>query len=179
MATAKTPKSPRQATTKAPKSAGRAKASSPARKPARAKPRTLQIGITPPEMAPRTAALKTWRALSSDKTRPSMLEIAKLPWLAQDRAYRVGYYLLTRGLSEHAAHPELEMCNVPGAFLEAAGDLLLGIGNAILEGSLHLADGEVMLVEESPLSVIGVRSIAPGKEGTVHDAPVLRIVFLA
>jgi hypothetical protein len=163
---------------KTPAKPARKAAAKPARKPA-AKKVKLQIGITPPELAEGTPAEKVFRGMASPKTRPSIEQIAKLPWMAQDRAYRVGYYMLTRGLTEAAAHPELEICNIPGAMLEASGDLLMMLGQAIINGELKLADGEVMLLAEDPLAVIGFKQIAPGKEGTVHDAPVLRIVFLA
>jgi hypothetical protein len=179
-------KAPKPAPAKAPKpappkSTPKASKATSAKGAATGKKRkvSVEICITPPDLAPRTAALKVFRTLASPKTRPAMSEIAKLPWLAQDRAYRVGYYLLTRGLAEHAGHPELEMCNVPGVFLEAAHGVLSALGNAVLKDGLRLADGEVLLAEEDPLAVLGFRIIGPGKLGTLHDVEVLRVVFLA
>lgn len=167
-------------TNKAPaKKASRKPAAKPARKPTGKRKPQLQIGITPPELADGTPAAKIFRAMANPKTRPSIVQIAKLPWMAQDRAYRVGYYMLTRGLMDAVAHPEIEICNVPGAMIEASGDLLMWLGNAVLAGELKLKDGEVMLVGEDPLAVIGFKLVPPGKEGTLHDAPVLRVVFLA
>jgi hypothetical protein len=87
--------------------------------------------------------------------------------------------MLTRGLTEAVGHAELEICNIPGAMLECCGDLLMMLGEGIMKGELKLADGEVMLLNEDPLAVIGFQKIAPGKNGTLHDVPVLRIVFLA
>jgi len=182
--TRKTPSKP-TAKPAAPKAARSKKAERAAPKLSKAKPAAkkvtakVEICITPPDLAPRTTALQVFRKLASPKTRPTMTEIAALPWLAQDRAYRVGYYLLTRGLAEHAGHPELEMCNVPGVFLEAAHGILSALGEAVLREGLRLADGEVLLAEEDPLSVIGFRGIKPGKHGTIHEAEVLRIVYLA
>ena len=40
-------------------------------------------------------------------------------------------------------------------------------------------DYEVLLAEEDPLAVLGFRAIKPGSFGTIHDAEVLRVVFLA
>ncbi|MBI5537608.1 MAG: hypothetical protein HY898_33100 [Deltaproteobacteria bacterium] len=185
-ATRKNPSKPsrKPAAPKAAKSK-KAEPKATAAKPAKGKPAgkkaaaKVEICITPPDLAPRTTALQVFRKLASPKTRPSMTEIAALPWLAQDRAYRVGYYLLTRGLAEHAGHPELEMCNVPGVFLEAAHGILSALGNAVLGEGLRLADGEVLLADEDPLSVIGFRLIKPHKHGTIHDADVMRVVFLA
>mgnify|MGYP000970555168 CR=1 FL=1 len=135
------------------------------------------LGITPPELAPGTAAHRLNKKLARKDTRPKPEELAKLPWLSQDRAYAAGYYLLTHGLQEHAKHPEIEVCNVPGAMLPQAMRMLNVVADYVLGGT-PVASGEVMILSEDPLSVVGFLGIAKGARGTDHDRPVLRVVFL-
>ena len=139
--------------------------------------RLVMIGITPPDLAPGTAACRLDRRLSARATRARPATLAKLPWLAQDRAYRAGYYLLTHGLRKHARHPEIEVCNVPGVLLRAAQDLLNDVADFVLNDG-RVRDGETMMLGEDPLAIIGIRTIGARQSGTVHDRPVLRVVFL-
>ena len=139
--------------------------------------RLIIIGITPPDLAPGTAAHRLDRRLSARATRPRPAALAKLPWLSQERAYRVGYYLLTHGLREHARHPEIEVCNVPGVMLRAAQDVLNDVADFVLNDG-RVKDGETMMLGEDPLAIIGFRTIGARQSGTVHDRPVLRVVFL-
>lgn len=137
----------------------------------------MTIGITGPELARATPALRLNQKLSKKDTRPGPESLAKLPWLQQDRAYRAGYYLLTHGLKQHAKHPEIEMCNVPGAMLDNASRMLNSIAEYVLKGH-SLAHGQTMLINEDPLAVVGFMQVVPGARGTVHEAEVLRVVFL-
>jgi hypothetical protein len=155
-------------------------AAKPAKKPV-AKPANngpaFTIGITPPELAQATEAERFDLSVRSPKTRPTGTALTKAPWLAQDKAFRVGFYLLTHGLAAHG-HPEIEMCNVPGALLEAATALLDHLGSYVVDDGAKLASGEAMMVSEDPLAVIGFERVPPGKGGTAHDVDVLRVVFL-
>lgn len=137
----------------------------------------MTIGITGPELARATPALRLNQKLSKKDTRPGPESLAKLPWLQQDRAYRAGYYLLTHGLQQHAKHPEIEMCNVPGAMLDNASRMLNTIAEYVLKGH-SLAAGQTMLINEDPLAVVGFMQVVPGARGTVHEDAVLRVVFL-
>lgn len=139
--------------------------------------RLVLIGITPPDLAPGTTAARVDGRLAKRATRPGPTALAKLPWLSQDRAYRVGYYLLTHGLRRHAAHPEIEVCNVPGVLLRAAQDLLNDVAEFVLNDG-RVKDGDTMMLGDDPLAIIGFRRIGPHQAGTVHDRPVLRVVFL-
>ncbi len=139
--------------------------------------RLVLIGITPPDLAPGTTAARLDRRLARRATRPGPAALAKLPWLAQDRAYRVGYYLLTHGLRRHAGHPEIEVCNVPGVLLRAAQDLLNDVAEFVLNDG-RVKDGDTMMLGDDPLAIIGFHRIGPRQAGTVHDRPVLRVVFL-
>jgi len=167
------------------KAAPKAKAA-PAKAKAKAAPKAkahrdpyelITIGITPPELAPKTDAYELNSKLADRATRPKPEALAKLPWLAQDVAYRAGYYLLTHGLREHADHPEIEICNVPGALLDASQRVLNTLANYALNHG-RFAHGEVMVVSENPLAVIGFMRVGPRERGTVHDGEVLRVVFL-
>ncbi|MBI5482605.1 MAG: hypothetical protein HY906_27370 [Deltaproteobacteria bacterium] len=139
--------------------------------------RLVVIGITPPDLAPGTAAARSDRRRAARATRPTGAALAKLPWLSQERAYRAGYYLLTHGLRRHARHPEIEVCNVPGVLLRAAQDLLNDVADFVLNDG-RVKDGDTMLLGEDPLAVVGFREIGTRRSGTVHDLPVLRVVFL-
>jgi len=139
--------------------------------------RLVLIGITPPDLAPGTTAARLDRRLAVKATRPGSLTLAKLPWLAQDRAYRVGYYLLTHGLRRHASHPEIEVCNVPGVLLRATQDLLNDVAEFVLNDG-RIKDGDTMLLGDDPLAIVGFRRIGARQAGTVHSRPVLRVVFL-
>jgi hypothetical protein len=149
----------------------------PARRRRRDPRKLVLIGITPPDLAPGTAAARIDRRLAARATRPAAAAIAKLPWLAQDRAYRAGYYLLTHGLRRHARHPEVEVCNVPGVLLRAAQDLLNDVAEFVLNDGT-IKDGDTMLLGDDPLAIVGFRRIGPHQSGTVHARPVLRVVFL-
>lgn len=142
----------------------------------------ITIGVTPPHMAPDTEAERVDRAIARRETRPSPMALSKLPWLKQQYAYRVGYHMLTHGLREHASHPELEMCNVPGAFVQPAMQLMNHICDYILNGGGVLKHGEAMSVgpsdDEELAAHIGFRRIRPGKGGMDHEVDVLRITFL-
>lgn len=155
---------------------GRSKRSRPV--PKHRDPRSLiTIGITPPELAPDTEAGELHDRLARRATRPPMHIISRLPWMSQARAYRAGYYLMTHGLGEHAHHPELEICNVPGAFVGAAADMLNEIADYVLNVS-PVHPGETLQLYDDPFAVVGFRRIPPGTSGTVHDDDVLRVTFL-
>lgn len=137
----------------------------------------VTIGITPPELAEGTTAFELNQELADMDSRPEPELVARVPWMNQEHAYRAGYYLLTHGLREANGHPEIEMCNVPGAMLGSAHDLLTALADyALNEG--RFAHGEAMMVSERPLSVIGFLGVKPGERGTDHEAEVLRVVFL-
>lgn len=51
------------------------------------------------------------------------------------------------------------------------------LADYVLKGGAF-ADGEVMMASSDPLAVVGFMKIGPRECGTLHDAPVLRVVFL-
>ena len=98
-------------------------------------------------------------------------ELETLPWFRQNEPYQVGYHLVTHGLREEANHPEFELCNVPGAFINASANLLNEIADRVLDGE-RFANGENMGFSDGDdfLKVIAFREIVP------HG--VLRVLFL-
>lgn len=141
----------------------------------------IRIGITPPSLAEDSEAQRVDNRLSNKATRPGPLALSKLPWLRQHLAYRIGYYMLTQGLSEHAAHPELEVCNVPGAYVRETERLLNGIADYVLNSGKAIKPGETMMLspEGDPfMAIVSFRRIQPGRGGMDHDRDVLRVVFL-
>jgi hypothetical protein len=175
----RTPRTTRTTTPSRPKQKkpSTSSAAAPASSPRRAAAALVTIGVTPPELAPDTPAHALNQQLASRATRPAPAELAVLPWLAQDRAYRAGYHLLTHGLRKHAGHPELELCNVPGALLAAAQRVLKDLADDVLQ-ERSFAHGEVMMLSATPLAVVGFLRVDPGEGGTTHDVDVLRVVLL-
>lgn len=159
-----------------------AKKRKPAKRPAAKKPKKtaidlIKVGVTPPWLAEGSMAADVYKLFGNKATRPAPAELAVFPWFRQDEAYQIGYYLLTHGLRELCDHPELELCNVPGAFVGPANALLNELADYVLGGG-RLADGESMQLEADLLKVIAFREIKPGQHGTDHDRPVLRVLFL-
>ena len=139
----------------------------------------ITIGITPPQLAPESEACALHNRIGNRETRPEPHALAELPWFAQDRAYRAGFYMLTHGLREHGEHAEIEVCNVPGAYVRATMQMLNGLADYILNDGGRFAHGETMQLSSEPFAAIGFRTIAPGESGTDHDLEVLRVHFLA
>jgi hypothetical protein len=163
---------PRRKTKK--KAAPKKKASPKKRDPKK----LITIGVTPPWLAEDSDASKLLNLVAKNDTRPSPEDLSKFTWMSQDRAYQVGWYLMTHGLHEHANHPELEICNVPGWFVPAAGDVLNELASYILNES-PLKHGESFKTNNGPYDTfISFREIAPGTSGTEHDFPVLRVLFM-
>ena len=141
----------------------------------------VHIGITPPDLADDTEAQRLDGRLASAETRPGPVALSMLPWLKQNVAYRAGYHLMTHGLKEHADHPEIEVCNVPGVLVRPAAALLNEIADYVLNSGRKIRPGETMSLtpQDDPfLGVLSFRRIRPGKGGMDHDQDVLRLLFL-
>ncbi|MCB0882747.1 MAG: hypothetical protein KDC33_11100 [Thermoleophilia bacterium] len=104
--------------------------------------------------------------------RPAVADLARRAWLTQDGQAR-GARLATVGLEMYAAHPELEMQNVPTMFLEGAVRLLKEIAGYALAGG-RLTDGDVMQMRDSLPCLVGFAE-AEGPGG--HS--VMRVMLLA
>lgn len=160
----------------------RTRTASPRKKTQRRDPlKLIRIGITPPSKAEDAEAQRVDARLANKATRPGPSALSKLPWLRQDLAYRIGYYMLTHGLREHADHLEFEVCNVPGAYVRETQRMLNHIADYVLNSGRAIKPGETMQVsssDDSLMAIVSFRLIQPGEGGMDHERDVLRLVFL-
>jgi hypothetical protein len=132
----------------------------------------VQVAVETPNLpdAPGHAELQ---GIGSGDDRPSMPELAGRPWLTQD-GHRRGSRLLTVGLGMYAAHPELELQNLPTIFLEQGIRLLKELAGYVLAGG-RLEEGDVMQMRDSLPTLVGFTEV-PG-EGDAD--PVVRVLLLS
>lgn len=138
----------------------------------------VEIRVTPPELLPGSPAQALDRRLADTRRRPTEEAFADTPWFSQAEALQAGYHLLTDGLRENLDHPELEICNVPGAFVPEALRLLEVVAGYVLDGT-RLDPGEMMLLAERPKAMIAFMRVEPGERGSAHEEDVLRVVFVS
>ncbi len=186
-AAASSDKAPKPASSKARKPAASEgkPAGGKARKPAQARHKDpeelIHIGITPPNLANDTEAQQLDTRLATPTTRPGPIALSKLPWLKQNIAYRAGYHMMTHGLQEHAGHPEIEACNIPGVLVQSTANILNQIADYVLNSGNKIRPGDTMSLtpQDDPfLGVLSFRRIRPGQGGMDHDQDVLRLLFL-
>lgn len=138
----------------------------------------VEIRVTPPELLPGSPAKALDRRLADTRRHPGAETFAETPWFSQAEALQAGYHLLTDGLRENLDHPELEICNVPGAFVPEALRLLEVVAGYVLDGT-RLDPGEMMLLAERPKAMIAFMRVEPGERGSAHEEDVLRVVFVS
>lgn len=139
----------------------------------------VSVVVIPPALAEGTPAQARQAALAeaSRNDRDTLPALAsELPWLAPDAPFACGYYLRTDGLHALTGAPELELINVPGAFVRAAADLLKQLARYVLTSGSMLEDGQVLALDGSRAMVL-VKA-APAGEGAA-DLPLLRLLLLA
>lgn len=138
-----------------------------------AEARAFQVSITPPELDDGAPAAE-FAEVARHATRPPMEDLAARAWLTQGDSVR-GAWISTHGLFALHGHPELEMVNVPVAFIGAAGDLMNQLGDYICSGA-RLAAGETMAMP-GPFgnALVGVLE-APDDDP--DRVPMLRVVML-
>lgn len=171
---------------KAPHSSAKEPQAAPTKKrksaPARRLPENfVHIGITPPNLAKDTDAQRLDELLSDREGRPSTIVLSQLPWLKQRTSYRAGHHMMTHGLREHANHPEVEVCNVPGVLVRPIAQILNEIADYVLNSGRQLKPGQTMSltpVDDPFLGVLSFRRIQPGKGGSDHTEDVFRVIFL-
>jgi len=131
----------------------------------------VQVAVETPNFpdAPGHAELQ---GIGSGEDRPPMEDLAARPWLTQQGQAR-GARLVTVGLGVYAAHPELELQNLPTMFLEAGVRLLKELAGYVLAGGL-LEDGDVVQMRDALPCLVGFHAVA-GADGE----PVVRVVLLA
>ncbi len=139
-------------------------------------PDDCHVAVTPPELMRGEAAQLDARA-RFEATRPSPEVFAAAPWLSQARPFEAGYHVETVGLASRG-HAEFELCNVPGAFLDAATRLLATLAEAVREGG-RFDEGDVLeVVTEPDLGVVGFVDAQVDQRDGGSAAPRLRVVFV-
>lgn len=131
----------------------------------------VQIAVETPNepQAPGNAELQ---GIGSGDDRPSMAEMAGRPWLDQTGHTR-GSRLRTVGLGVYAAHPELELLNLPTMFLEPGIRLMKELAGYVLAGG-RLEDDDVMQMRDSLPCLVGFTQA----EDEAGEA-VVRVILLA
>jgi len=131
----------------------------------------VQVAVQTPNDpdAPGHAELQ---GIGTGDDRPDGSVLAVRPWLTQDGQAR-GARLVTVGLEMYAAHPELELQNVPTMFLEGAVRMLKELAGYALAGG-RLEDGDVMQMRDSLPCLVGFTA-ADGPDGDT----VMRVMLLA
>lgn len=131
----------------------------------------VQVAVEPPNV-PGAPGHEELQAIGSGEGRPPMPELAAAPWLTQAEHTR-GCRLATVGLRVYAAHPELELVNLPTMFLEPGIKLIKELAGYVLAGGT-LEEGDVMQMRDSLPCLVGFHEVS------VEGAdPVVRVAFLA
>ncbi len=131
----------------------------------------VQVAVETPNV-PAAPGHRELQGIGSGDDRPPVAELAARPWLRQDGQER-GSRLLTVGLGVYAAHPELELQNLPTMFLEQGVRLLKELAGYVLAGG-RLEDGDVMQMRDSLPTLVGFAE-AEGGDGQ----PVVRVLLLS
>lgn len=132
----------------------------------------VQIAVELPN-EPTSPGYRELAGIGSGEDRPGMDEMAHRPWLDQD-AHRRGTRLVTVGLRVYAAHPELELANLPTMFLEPGMRLMKELAGYVLAGG-ELEHDDVMQMRDSLPCLVGFRRVA----GETSDDEIVRVIFLS
>ena len=111
--------------------------------------------------------------IGSGAARPGMDELSGRSWLDQD-GHRRGTRLVTLGLRVYAAHPELELDNLPTMFVEPGVRLMKELAGYVLAGGA-LEHDDIMQMRDSLPCLLGFRRIA----GETLDEEIVRVIFLS
>ena len=153
--------------------------------PGRAQPEVIEdldnvANVAPPDAVGSEAELRQEELAAASRTdRATLTALANdQPWLAPARSFACGHYLATQGLHDLTGGPELEIVNVPAAFLPSAVQLLQMVARHLARGEHDLQPGQVVNLGEA--GVILLAATAPGDlRAGEHAEPPLRVVFLA
>lgn len=132
----------------------------------------VQVAVELPS-EPGSAGYEELSGIGSGENRPSMDEMSSWPWLDQD-AHHHGTRLVTIGLRMYAAHPEIELCNLPTMFLESGMRLIKELAGYVLAGG-QLEHEDIMQMRDSLPCLVGFRRVA----GETPDDEVVRVLFLS
>ncbi len=132
----------------------------------------VQVAVELPS-EPSSPGHQELSGIGSGEARPGMDEMASWPWLVQD-GHRRGTRLVTVGLRVYAAHPELELDNLPTMFVESGVRLMKELAGYVLAGG-ELEHDDIMQMRDSLPCLVGFRRIP----GETADAEVVRVLFLS
>jgi hypothetical protein len=133
----------------------------------------VQVAVETPNF-PQAPGHGELQGIGSGDDRPPMDALAARPWLDQEDGQRRGTRLLTVGLSVYAAHPELELCNLPTTFAEPGVRLLKELAGYVLAGG-RLEEGDIMQMRDSLPCLVGFREVPDRGDGEA----VVRVVLLS
>ncbi len=140
----------------------------------------VNVAVVPPAGAPGSEAAERQRALveASRADRAALPGLAgELPWLSPRAPFACGHYLVTQGLRDLTGGPELELLNVPAAFVRGAAELLQTLARYLLTGGGALGPGQVIDLGAAGGVVLVTEAAHDEAEGG-EGAPVLRVVLL-
>jgi hypothetical protein len=132
----------------------------------------VQVAVELPS-EPTSPGYQELAGIGSGAARPGIDEMSSWPWLDQD-GHRRGTRLLTVGLRVYAAHPEIELDNLPTMFVEAGVRLMKELAGYVLAGG-QLEHDDIMQMRDSLPCLVGFRRV-PGKTA---DDEVVRVLFLS
>ena len=132
----------------------------------------VQVAVELPN-DPNSPAYQELSGIGSGDARPGMDEMSGRPWLDQD-GHRRGSRLQTVGLRVYAAHPELELDNLPTMFVEPGVRLMKELAGYVLAGG-QLEHDDIMQMRDSLPCLLGFRRSA----GQTPDDEVVRVIFLS
>ncbi|GEM_PF-2710199 len=132
----------------------------------------VQVAVELPN-EPNAAGYEELAGIGSGENRPPIEELATRGWLTQQTHER-GTRLLTIGLRIYAAHPELELINVPTMFLESAIRLMNELGAYVLNGG-ELEHEDLMQMRDAYPCLLGFARIP----GETPEDELVRVIFLS
>jgi hypothetical protein len=132
----------------------------------------VQVAVELPS-EPTSPGYQELSGIGSGVARPGIDEMSSWPWLDQD-GHRRGTRLMTIGLRVYAAHPEIELDNLPTMFVEPGVRLMKELAGYVLAGG-QLEHDDVMQMRDSLPCLVGFRRVP----GQTADDEVVRVLFLS
>lgn len=130
----------------------------------------VQVAVETPNV-PGAPGHDELQGIGTGDDRPGPEELARRAWLTQEGQVR-GSRLVTVGLGMYAAHPELELQNLPTMLLEGGVRMLKELAGYVLAGG-RLEDGDVMQMRDALPCLLGFREVEEDGETRV------RVIFLS
>jgi hypothetical protein len=132
----------------------------------------VQVAVELPS-DPTSPGYRELSGIGSGEARPGMDELSSWPWLDQD-GHRRGTRLVTVGLRVYAAHPEIELGNLPTMFVEPGVRLMKELAGYVLAGG-ELAHDDIMQMRDGLPCLVGFRRVP----GDTSGDEIVRVLFLS